>query len=234
MAGTHFFNDPTLGVIDSPNLTSGKGGRGGQYTDIDWIRSIKHGVKPNGHATFVMPAVDYNKLDDEDLGEIIAYLKSLPPVDNEMQTVPQLTAFAKILNSVGAFGDVFSAEVIDHKAPSAIAPPEGATVEYGSYLVDVFGCRTCHGEKLNGGKNPNPNAPFSPNLTRGGNPGNWTNEQFRNTMRTGMTPEGKSLDDYFMPWTGLASMTDDNLDAVFFYLQSQPKLETSDEYFEKK
>ena len=227
LAGTQFFDDPDFGIIDSPNLTRGKGGVGSHYTDIDWIRTLRHGVKPNGHAAFVMPSADFNKLSDEDLGEIIAYVKSVPPVDNQLRTVPELTTLSKILASVGAFGDIFAAEVIDHNAPANIAPPEGASIEYGSYLVDVFGCRTCHGQQLNGGQDPNPNAPPSPNLTRGGNLGNWNISQFRNTMRTGVTPEGKSLDMNFMPWTGLASMTDDNLDAVFLYLQSQPKLETA-------
>ncbi|HEY9113621.1 MAG TPA: c-type cytochrome, partial [Bacteroidales bacterium] len=226
LAGTHFFNEPTFGVVDSPNLTSGEGGIGGQYTDIDWIRAIKHGVKKSGQAAFVMPSADFNKLGDEDLGELIAYLKSIPPVDNQMQTVPDLTNLSKILISVGAFGDVFPAEVIDHQAPSFIPPQQGPSAEYGSYLVDVFGCRTCHGPKLNGGKDPDPTAPFAPNLTPGGNLANWSNEQFTNTMRTGMTPEGKALDLNYMPWTGLASMPDDDLTAVYLFLKSQPNLET--------
>jgi len=234
LAGTHFFNDPKFGIIDSHNLTSGKGGVGGHYTDMDWVRTIKHGVKPDGHAVFAMPSVDFNKLGDEDLGEIIAYLKTLPPVDNQLQETPELTAFSKILNSLGAFGPMFSAEVIDHQAPSFIPPPKGASAEYGSYLVDVFGCRTCHGQKLNGGKDPNPNAPFGPNITPGGHLGNWNTEQFTNTMRTGMTPEGKSLDLNFMPWTGLANMPDDELTAVFLYLKSQPTLETPEEFIAKK
>lgn len=234
MAGLEFFNEPEFGVVDSPNLTSGLGGVGADYTDMDWIRSVKHGVKKSGQALFIMPSRDFNNLGDEDMGEIVAYLKTLPPVDNQMQTVPELTVLSKVLIALGAFGDVFAVEVIDHQAISYIPPQQGPSSEYGSYLVDVFGCRICHGPKLNGGKDPDPSAPFAPNLTPGGNLANWSNEQFTNTMRTGMTPEGKALDLKYMPWTGLASMPDDDLTAVYLFLKSQPELETPEEFIVKK
>lgn len=229
-SGGLFFDEPEFGSAYTVNLTKGKEGIGSSYADIDWVRAIKHGVKPNGQGIFVMPSVDLNKMSDEDLGELIAYIKTIPPVDSEPYKAPQLTVLAKILMATGALGDIYAAEIIDHDAVSPYAPPELPTAEYGSYLVDVFGCRLCHGQNLNGGKDPDPTAPFGPNLTKAGHLGNWSNEQFIATLRTGYTPEGKSLDINFMPWTGLAAMPDDNLTAIYNFLQSIPEMETPEEY----
>ncbi len=41
-------------------------------------------------------------------------------------------------------------------------------------------------------------------------------------MRTGTTPDGRSLNPAFMPWPEYARMTDDDLTALFVYLQSLP------------
>jgi cytochrome c553 len=64
----------------APNITSGPGGATAAYTDADWNRTIRHGVKPNGNPLFVMPREDFARLTDADTVAIIAYAKSLPPV----------------------------------------------------------------------------------------------------------------------------------------------------------
>jgi hypothetical protein len=51
----------------------------------------------------------------------------------------------------------------------------------------------------------------------------WSEEQFITTMRTGITPGGKQLIE-FMPWKYFGQMTDDELKAVWMYLQSLPAL----------
>ena len=229
LQGKTMFEDPDIGRIDASNLTSGIGGIGREYTDIDWIRAIKHGVKKTGHGAFVMPSKDFSYMGDEDLGCLIGYLKSLPPVDHTTNP-PDLTAMAKVLAAMGAFGELFAAEVIDHNQGSAYVPEPGPTVEYGTYLVNVYGCRSCHGMTLNGGKDPNPNAPFGPNITPGGNPGHWSEQDFIHTMRTGITPEGKKLNAEFMPWKGLSAMDEDELLAVYYHLRALPALETPEEF----
>ena len=55
LAGTDFFNDPGLGTIHAKNLTSGQGGVGASYTDADFVRTLRHGVRPDGTSVFVMP-----------------------------------------------------------------------------------------------------------------------------------------------------------------------------------
>ena len=51
----------------------------------------------------------------------------------------------------------------------------------------------------------------------------WSEEDFIATMRTGVTPNGHQLKDV-MPWKDFGQMTDDELKAVWMYLQSLPAL----------
>jgi mono/diheme cytochrome c family protein len=227
LGGGEFFNDPQIGYVDSPNLTAGKGGVGAIYTDADWVRAIRHGVKHDGTSVFIMPSSDFYYLSDADLGGIIAYMKSAPPVDRKTRP-PNLSAFGKVLYALGAFGNLLYAETIPHDAPRPPAPPAGVTVEYGEYLVNAHGCRACHGAELSGAQPPEPGAPFAPNLTPGGELLGWDEADFMTTLRTGVTPTGEALADS-MPWQGLGKMTDDEMKAVWLYLQSLPKLETAEQ-----
>ena len=133
MAGRMFFDDPVIGRIATTNLTSGKGGVGGELRDEDWVRAIRHGIRPNGKPLLIMPAGEFYYLSDADLGAVIAYVKSLPPVDNELPA----NKIGPLFRVAMVFMDVVTlpAEVIDHGASRPIAPEVGATVEYGRYLV---------------------------------------------------------------------------------------------------
>ncbi|MCK7480950.1 MAG: hypothetical protein M0C28_29900 [Candidatus Moduliflexus flocculans] len=59
-------------------------------------------------------------------------------------------------------------------------------------------------------------------LNPGGELGFWTEEQFINTLRTGVTPGGHELNEN-MPWQGYRLFYDDELKAIFMYLQSLPE-----------
>lgn len=218
--GGPFFEDPALGHVDAPNLTPGKGGIGAAYTDADWVRAIRHGVKVNGQSVFIMPSSAFYYLSEADLGSVIAYLQSLPSVDRE--TRPRgLAPLAKVLLSLGQFGNPLYAETIEHDVRPP-APSVGVTAEYGEYLTNVGDCKACHGAQLNGAQPVEPGAPFAPDLTPGGELAGWSESAFINTMRTGVTPSGRQLSD-FMPWRGAAKMTDDELAALYAYLTAPAK-----------
>lgn len=218
LGGTDFFSDPALAVVDAPNLTSGNGGIGNQYSDADWVRAIRHGVDVQGKPLFVMPAKDFYFFSDEDLGQIIAFLKTLPPVDNASNDF-SFTITGRTLLGLGVFGDVLNAETIDHTGTRPEVPSAGVTEAYGKYLVKTFGCSTCHGEGLSGGQDPAPGAPPGPNLTPGGHLGSWTEESFITTIRARQSE--------WMPFESLAKMNDDELRAIWTYLQTLPELETT-------
>jgi len=217
-----FFNAPPLGTIASANLTSGAGGIGGEFTTEDYVRAIRHGLDPQGKPIFMPAVVSTAQLSDEDLSAIIAYLETVPPVDHTVKA-RYFTPLAKILLAAGVLGKL-PAESVSHDV-HVTAPAPGATAEYGEYLVNTNDCRVCHGPNLNGGPFPDPTIKkISPNLTPGGELGFWTEEQFVTTLRTGKTPGGHELDPNLMPWKYYRLFNDDELKAIWLYLQSLPKL----------
>ncbi len=62
--------------LAGPNITPGEGNVVARYTPEDRVRTLRHGVKPDARPVFVMPSEDYNRLTDEDLGALVAYVKS--------------------------------------------------------------------------------------------------------------------------------------------------------------
>lgn len=225
-----FFDGGPLGSAAAPNLTSGQGGLGSQFTSADFVRVIRYGVKPDGTSVFIMPSTDFVYLSDADLGTIIAYVRSVPPVDRSTpEPHARLTVLGGTMYAVGAFGDLLRAGRIAQMGDAPAAPPVGVTAEYGQYLVNVNGCRDCHGSQLAGGKPGDPDSPLAPNLTPGGVLRLWSEADFISTIRTGTTPSGTPLPDRFMPWKHKALMTDDELKGVWAYLQSLPPLPTSTE-----
>jgi mono/diheme cytochrome c family protein len=225
LGGGVFLDDPAIGTVYAANLTSGWGGIGGDYSAEDWVRTLRHGVKPDGRSVFIMPSNDFYYLIDQDLGEMIAFLTSVPAVDRETGP-PAITPMAKVLYSLGAFGEALYAETIDHDSRPP-AHEQGVKVAHGEYLVNISGCRTCHGEALTGGQGPDPEMPAGPNLSPGGELRAWTEADFFRVMRSGETPTGRQLDPEYMPWQSFTKMSDEELSAVWLYLQSLPVLDTS-------
>lgn len=218
----NWFNAGPLGTIDSANLTAGAGGVGRDFTTEDYVRAIRHGIGKDGKPIFMTAVLATSHLSDEDLGAIIAYLKTVPPVDHELDG-EQFTPLAKILLAAGLL-DKLPVEAVPHDV-DITAPEMGPTVDFGEYLVKTNDCQVCHGVQLNGGPFPDPTiTKISPNLTPGGELGFWSEEDFINTIRTGKTPGGYQLDPEFMPWPSYSKFYDEELKAIWLYLQSLPKL----------
>jgi cytochrome c553 len=212
---------PGLITLSMPNLTPGAGGVGATNTDEDWVRAIRHGVGYDGRGLLLMPSRVWYYLSDEDLADLIAYLKSLPPVDNEPPKT-ELGPLGRVMMTLGQLppeATVPDSTVIDHDAPRPVAPQPGVTVEYGMYLART--CTLCHGSELNGQTVFDGSVAL--NLTPGGEMKGWSEKDFIATMRTGVTPNGHQLKDV-MPWKYFGQMTDDELKAVWIYLQSLPAL----------
>ena len=222
LGGTIFLDvtAPPLFRAVAPNLTRGQGGLGGQLSDADFARAIRHGVGPDGKALLVMPADDYYAMSDADLGALIAYIRSLPPVDSQLPP-SEIRPLGRILLAAGQLPP-FPAEVIDHSASRDVAPPAGVTPEYGRYLAMTGGCTGCHGLGLSGGAIPGvpPDFPKARNITPTGI-GSWTEEDFFRALREGKRPDGSSLNP-FMPWMATRQMTDDEIKALLAFLRTVP------------
>ena len=219
----NWFSAGPLGTIDSANLTSGEGGFGREAaSDEDYVKAIRHGINSQGKPIFMPAVVSTAYLSDEDLGAIIAYVKSVPPVDY-VTNGQNFTPLAKILYTAGVLPQM-PVEIVSHEI-HVTAPARGVSAEYGEYMVNTNDCHLCHGPELNGGPHPDPTIKvISPNLTPGGEVAFWTEEQFITTIRTGTTPGGHELNPELMPWDYYRFMSDDELKAIFMYLQSAPKL----------
>jgi cytochrome c553 len=220
LAGQVFVDDPALGRIVSPNLTRGRGGIGSTFADADFVRAIRHGVDPSGRLLLVMPSDVYNHFSDADLAAIIGYVRSLPAIETSLPS-NDIRPIGRLLFAIGQLS-LQPAARLDHLAPRAAAPPAGVTPEYGKYLADAAGCPSCHGPGLSGGKIPQtpPNAVPAANITVAGL-GTWSEADFIRAMRTGMRPDGRILNTS-MPWPYYAQMTDDELRAIWRYLQAVP------------
>ncbi|MBE7550569.1 MAG: c-type cytochrome [Anaerolineales bacterium] len=213
LAGQTFDEGPLVGLISVPNLTAGQGGIGRTFTDTDWVRALRHGLHPNDKPVIDMPSNYYYHFSDADLKAIIAYLKTLPPQDNQLPPL-EVGPLARIF--ILQDPSLLPAQVIDHSGPRPAAPEPGVTVEYGQYLTHF--CRPCHGENLAGESG----AGAGQNLTPGGELATWTEADFMNTLRTGVNPQGRKLDPKMMPWPSLGKLSDDELKAIWLYLQSLP------------
>lgn len=223
LEGKAFIDEPMMASVYAPNLTSGQGGVGATYTDADYVGAIRHGVNQEGRGLMIMHSDTFHNLSEEDLGAVIAYVKSVPPVD---KAIPdrRLLPLGRIFVALGFFDSeaipLISAEVIDHGAPFAARPEVGATAEYGQYLISITLCAMCHGSELRGGPPLEEGMPAGPGIVAYGAPGGWSEEQFVTTIRTGVTPSGKELDPEFMPWDIYANLTDDELAAMWQYIAS--------------
>jgi cytochrome c553 len=218
-AGAKVMADGAMGRLYGPNITMGGGGQVAMFTAVDWVRAIRHGVGPDGRGLFIMPSEEYAKLSDEDLGALVAFLKTVPPVTRSRPPT-ELGPVTRVLLTVGKIK--LAAETIDHTQlhPSSVVP--GVTVEYGRYVA--AGCVGCHGANYSGGKivvGP-PSWPEASNLTPqvDGRLAKWSEADFVNVMRTAKRPDGTELNPV-MPRT-FGQMDDVELKALYVFFKSLP------------
>ena len=216
-AGRLHIDDPIGLKVRSANLTRGAGSAVLNYTEADWVRAIRHGVKPNGQPLFVMPSDNYNRLTDSDLADLVAYLRSLPARDSAPAQFT-LPLVVRLMHGAGQIPD--AAAKIDHTlAPQAPLPAADAVAQ-GRYVAAT--CIACHGPQLKGGRIPGtpPSWPAAANLS-GDADGAMQRygdlDAFTELMRHGRRPDGSSVDPR-MPTNPHLSAQD--LHALFTYLRS--------------
>ncbi len=215
--GQLHIDDPIGLKVRSANLTRGAGSAVLNYDEADWVRAIRHGVKPDGRPLFVMPSEIYNRLTDSDLADLVAYMRSLPPRDSAPASF-QLPLVVRLLHGAGQIPD--AAAKIDHRLPPQEPVPEGDAVELGRYVAQT--CMGCHGAQLEGGRIPGvpPSWPAAANLSgdAGGAMRRYADVQaFSTLMRSGTRPDGSRVAPE-MPTN--PHLSDEDLSAVFVFLQS--------------
>lgn len=201
----------------------------GKWTDGELMRAVTCGVSKDGRALFpVMPHPAYGRADQEDIKAILAYIRTLAPIQNE---VPETAA---------DFPMNFIINTIPQKANFSPKPEKTDVLEYGKYLVNMAACVECHTIKEKGQNVPGMEFaggmefPMefgllrSPNIT----PDNETGigymqkadfiRKFKNYADSSAKnmPVQKGAYNTIMPWTMYAGMTEEDLGAIYEYIHS--------------
>ena len=168
---------PLLARLVAPNLTRVVA----QYTDAELERVIRHGVRREGKSTLGMPSSMFYHLSDEDLGAIIAFLRSAPVTEGPSTEI-RLGPLARLGLVLGKYNP--QAQIIDHDAPRLAVPDTSDHITFGKYLALTL-CSECHGLDLRG----NPDG-SSPNLVIAAS---YSEEGFTRLMRTGKASGNREL-----------------------------------------
>ena len=206
--------------IVAPNITPDPETGAGQWSDDMLARAIREGIGHEGRALYpAMPYRSYRNLSDEDLGAVIVYLRSIPPIRN---TLPR-TALTEKLGRIAEQGP----SPIMGRVP---APDLSDPIRRGRYFVMLGNCSWCHtgtkqkgfpyaGEFAGGRVHVGTSGEVaSSNLTpdRTGI-GHYDEAAFMDAMRTGRV--GTRTLDPIMPWRYFRNLSDSDLAAVFAYLR---------------
>ncbi len=209
----------------SPNITPVKLK---SWTDGEIFRAITSGVSKDGRALFpVMPHPYYGQLDEEDINSVIAYIRSLKPIEHEPEA------------SISDFPMNFILNTIPKKPKLSPMPPKSDLAGYGKYLVTAAACNDCHtkqekgkfiGDAFAGGmefKFPDGSVLRSANITpHESGIGLWSEEQFiqrfKAYSKSRYTPHQIAPGEFqtIMPWTFYAEMETEDLQAIYAYLKT--------------
>jgi mono/diheme cytochrome c family protein len=212
-----------------------------RYTDGELFRVITTGVDKDGKALFpVMPYIYYGQMDEEDIKSIIAYIRTLKPVENDVPGSTSDFPMNLIINTIPV------------KAHLSKRPEKSDVVSYGKYIVTSAGCIECHtkvnkgqliaGTEFGGGREfpfPDGSIVRSSNITpdQATGIGAWNSETFVyyfHSLADSLTLNTKlSQGDFnsIMPWTMFGNMTDEDLTAVSEYLKTVKPIQNKVEKF---
>ncbi|TGL77047.1 c-type cytochrome [Leptospira yasudae] len=230
------------GTFYSKNITSASTGLG-NWTDTEIFYAITAGVSKDGSPLFpIMPYPNYSQMDKEDIFAIIAYIRTLRPIENKVEKSSVKFPVNLILRTIP-------------KSPEFQKRPDpNDSVAYGKYLTTFAGCDDCHTQRIEGkvvegmefaggtvfplstgGKVRGAN--ITPDRKTG--IGNWTRESFiarfrANQLRAKNNPTIQAGEfNSVMPWLEYSGMNDQDLGAIFDYLMSLKPVSNSVSIFEK-
>jgi mono/diheme cytochrome c family protein len=215
------WSDQNLPWLVAPNITPDKETGAGNWSDDTLARAIREGIGHDGRTLFpAMPYPNYRQMSDEDLASVIAYVRSVPVVRNQLAT----TKMPFPLN--------FLIQNVPEPVTATVAAPDQSTpVARGAYLVQMASCAQCHTPQENGQPMPGmdfagglilyePNGPVaSSNITPAPSGiGYYNDTTFMQALRVGKV--GARPLHSSMPWWYFGKMTDDDLKSIFAFLHT--------------
>lgn len=200
------------------------------YTDGEIYRAITMGVTKEGEPMFpIMPYPVYAQMSHEDVISIIAYLRTLEPIEHDVPPSEASFPFSLILRTIPTKAD----------PKSNVTPPKSDTLAYGKYMATIAACAECHtpqeeGEKIAGMEYaggmefglPTGGVARSANITTDKETGigAWSKEFFIQRFKFYEDYDSMFVDkgeyNSIMPWTMYAGMTEEDLGAIYTYLRT--------------
>lgn len=186
------------------------------------LLALRHGLSPDRRPLLMMPSTEFAHLSAREIEAIAAYVVSLPRVQ---RSVPDSTLgpLGRALLVAGKLEGFLSAEAIDHAAPMPATAPATGTLAHGRHLALM--CTGCHRKDFGGGpmdKGP-PGSPPAANLTaHTSGIGAWSEGDFIDAIRSGVTPDGRRIDPRAMPLAAVAAARDEELRSIYRYLRTVP------------
>lgn len=220
-AGGNAFEVPGLGTILSRNITQDEEYGIGAWTDEEIKTTIQTGVAPDGQHIFpIMPYTTFNNMAEEDLDAIVAFLRTVEPINNPIprqQLLPD-EAYPQL-----------------QRRTDIVAPDPTDTAERGRYLMRaVTACTDCHTPI-----DAETGAPIMDMYLAGGQPyagpwgtiyggnitpdeetgiGTWSDEDIERVVRQGIRPDGRIA--VLMPYTLYSQLTDDDMAGIIYFLRN--------------
>jgi len=232
LAGNPMHDVPGIaGKVFSANLTQSKtNGIAPRYTDAEIKYLLKTGISKDGRFMAYMLRPN---MADEDINDIIVFLRSNDPIVSAADTTVGLTHYSFIGKTYLGFKANPAPYRADVKRPS-----ENDKVALGRYLVDNVGCYHCHSKSLKSLNSVNPEETKgylaggatlkgangmdiqASNITPDKNSGigNYTKEDFRKAVKEGRSPTRKLKP----PMEEFKYLTDKEVDAIYAYIMTVP------------
>jgi mono/diheme cytochrome c family protein len=220
-----------FGTFYGPNITPHPASGIGRWTEADFIRAIREGLRPDGAHYFpAFPYPSFTRIVDADLRDLWAYVRSLPPDPRANRAHDLRFPFGWRFLVMGWKWLFFT--------PGAIAadPGRAAEVNRGAYLVRALGhCGECHTprnllggpsrDRFLAGTRKGPDGKSAPNLTPT-RLKQWSDADLRTLLQTGFTPDGdvvaETMGEVVRNTTG--KLVPGDLGAMIAYLRSLPPL----------
>jgi mono/diheme cytochrome c family protein len=229
LAGGRCLKTP-FGTFNVPNISPDKATGIGNWTTLDFVNAMKHGVAPNG--TYLYPAFpypSYQRMTYEDLIDLRAYLDTLPAVNNKVPP-PKLRFPYNVRRALGLWDRLY----VDGKTFTP-DPNASAEINRGAYLVQGPGhCSECHSSRnlLGGivkgtefaGARGLEGKGHVPNITPSKDGiGDWSEEDIAYLLETGNLPDYDTIGEAMAPvQRNMAKLTPEDRDAIAAYIKSLP------------
>lgn len=213
----------SVGRLIAPNITPDIETGAGSWTDDMFVRAIREGIGHDGRPLHsAMRSEYFAVLTDEDVASIVVYLRTVSPVRHDLPVIVRPKDQLGFRDEIGV--------------DSALIQNNNDTIARGAYLVRIAFCEHCHspmdsiGRRKTGlrfaggtiGIHDSLHPIVSKNITSDPSGISYYDEDlFIQTLKTGRVGGVRTLNPW-MPWPYLRNMEDDDLRAVFRYLQHQP------------